>query len=162
MRLSGQEMRAIYDQTVVVRQPRYGIVKGYHELPYVCIGESFESGYNTTRVKGTIQVSPRFVIRPEQYGPSYEDIFGEDNVDNALTGRLFGFMGFHDRPVECTSENLEVKHVDANVDRVLGETLDELERQEDITTGVLISPNAQYYPVSIEKFISTILDDEFM
>ena len=44
----------------------------------------------------------------------------------------------------------------------ISETLDELERQEDITTGVLISPNAQYYPVSIEKFISTILDDEFM
>ena len=161
MSLSGQEMRAIYDQTVVVRRPRYGIVTGYHELPYVCIGESFETGFNTTRVKGKVQVSPRFVLRPPQYGPSYEEIFGEENIDNALMGRIFGFMGFQDRPVEFTSEYLDVKHVDANVDRVLNETLDELERHEDITTGVLISPNAQYYPVSIEKFISTILDDEF-
>ncbi|PCJ63825.1 MAG: hypothetical protein COA73_04865 [Candidatus Hydrogenedentota bacterium] len=161
MSLSGSDMRALYDQTVVVRRPRYGIVTGYHELPYVCIGESFESGYKTTCVRGKVHVSPRFIIRPAQYESSYDDIFGEDNVDSSLAGRIFGFMGFQGKPVECTSEYLEVKHVEHSVDRVLNETLDELERQEDITTGVVISPNAQYYPVSIEKFISSILDDEF-
>jgi hypothetical protein len=161
MDLSSADMRALYDQTVVVRRPRYGIVSGYHELPYVCIGEAMEPGFRTTRVKGTIQVSPRFVIRPAHFEPSYDEIFGEDNVDAALAGRMFGFMGFQGKPVECRSENLSVNHMDHSVDRVLSETLDELERYEDITTGVVISPNTQYYPVSIEKFISSILEDEF-
>ena len=154
-------MRALFDQTVVVRRPRYGIVTGYHELPYVCLGESSESGFTTTQVKGKIQVSPRFVIRPAHYEPSYEEIFGEDNVDLALVGRIFGFMGFQGRPVQCKSEHLEIDHLNSSVDRVLGETLDNLERHEDITTGVIISPNARYYPISIERFISSVLEDEF-
>lgn len=161
MSLDAHEMRAIFDNTVVVRRPRYGIVKGYHELPYVCLGEAIVSGYTTTKVRGKVMVSPQFVIRPQHYGPSYEEIFGEEYVDMDLTGRMFGFMGFRDKPVECKSEFLEVEHVTQSIDNALSETLDELERHEDITTGVMICPNAQYYPVSIERFITCILDDEF-
>lgn len=161
MPISSDDMREIFRQTVVVRRPTYGIVTGYHELPYVCLGKSIESGTKTTRVKGKVHVSPRFVIRPSHFEPSYEEIFGEDNVDAELAGRVFGFMGFRDRPVECKSEYLEVRHLDASVDRVLSETMDELDRAEDITTGVIITPNARYYPVSVECFISSVLDDEF-
>jgi len=39
--------------------------------------------------------------------------------------------------------------------------LDELERKEDIETGVIASPDVRYFPVSIEKFIFSILKDEF-
>lgn len=161
MSLDPQEMRAIFDNTVVVRRPRYGIVKGYHELPYVCLGESYESGYASTRVRGKVLVSPQFIVRPSMYGPKYEEIFGPEHVDSDLTGRLFGFMGFRDRPVECKSEYLEVDHRNCSIDHLLSETLDELKRHEDITSGVVVCPNAQYYPVSIERFISEILDDEF-
>lgn len=161
MGLSAHEMRELFDQTVVVRQPRFGIVSGYHELPYVCLGQSVEPGHSTMQVKGRVQVSPRFVIRPPHFEPSYEDIFGEDQVDSALVGRMFGVLGFQGRPVECKSEYLELKHLDAPVDRVLNETLDLLERNEDITTGVIISPDARYYLVSVERFISSVLDDEF-
>ncbi|MDQ1257926.1 MAG: hypothetical protein QG656_2534 [Candidatus Hydrogenedentes bacterium] len=161
MGLNAEEMRQIYQSTEIVRRPTYGIISGYHELPYVCVGASFEPGRQTTEVRGKIQVSPRFVIRPSHYEPSYGEVFGEDNVDLSLAGRLFGFLGFRARPVECKSEHLEVKHVDASVDRVLSGVLDELERFEDITTGVIVTPNSRYYPVSIERFISTILEDEF-
>lgn len=161
MGLSPEEMREIFERTEIVRRPTYGIVSGYHELPYVCLGASFERGHQTTEVRGKVHVSPRFVIRPSRYEPSYEDIFGEGNVDTALAGRVFGFLGFRSRPVECKSDHLEVKHCGASVARVLADTLDELERREDITTGVIITPNSHYYPVSIERFISTILDDEF-
>ena len=158
---SPQEMHAIYQATTIVRKPTYGIVSGYHELPYVCIGASFENGDHTTRVKGTVQVSPRFVIRPEQYAPSYDEVFGEDNVDEDLVGRVFGFFGFRDRPVECSSEHLELKHLEQTVDQVLSESLHDLDRREDISTGVIITPDSRYYPVSIERFISTLLKDEF-
>ena len=161
MGLNPQQMREIFDQTVVVRRPRFGIVSGYHELPYICLSESIESGYTTTRVKGRVQVSPRFVIRPQQLEPSYEEIFGEENVDSALVGRMFGVLGFRHHPVECKSEHLELTHLDSSVERVLNETLDHLERHEDITTGVIIAPDTRYYLVSIERFISSVLEDEF-
>lgn len=159
--LSNDEMRDIYQRTRIVRRPTYGIISGYHELPYVCLGTSFEPSRSTTHVRGKVHVSPRFLIRPAHLEPSYSEIFGEDNVDAALMGRVFGFLGFRGRPVECKSEHLELKHLDADVDRVLGEVLDELERYEDITTGVIITPNSRYYPVSVERFIATILEDEF-
>lgn len=155
------EMREIYQQTVIVKSPRYGIVTGYHELPYVCLGQSIEPGHVTMMVKGRVHVSPKFVIRPSHYDPSYEEIFGNENVDEALYGRVFGFMGFRDKPVECKSDFLEVKHLDVSIDQQLNRTLDELERYEDITTGVIITPNTQYFPVSVERFISTVLEDEF-
>ena len=129
MSLSGSEMRAIFDETVVVRRPTYGIISGYHELPYVCLGESNSPGYRTTEIRGKVQVSPKFVVTPPQFGPSYAEIFGEDHVDAQLTGRVFGFLGFRERPVECKSEYLELKHLVASVDRVLSGVLDELERK---------------------------------
>jgi hypothetical protein len=161
MALSAEEMRNIYRSTVIVRRPTHGIVKGYHELPYVCLGASSEVGFETTRVKGVVQVSPQFLIRPDHYAANYEDIFGEDHVDGVLAGRVFGFLGFPRKPVECKSERLELKHLDASVDEVLSESLEELERYEDITTGVIITPNSQYFPVSIERFISSVIEDEF-
>lgn len=158
---SSDEMREIYLRTKIVKRPTHGIVTGYHELPYVCLGKQWETEDGTVRVRGTVHVSPRFVIRPSQYEPSYEEIFGAENVDAALTGRLFGFLGFRGKPVECTSDQLEVKKLEAHLDRVLAETLDDLERYEDISTGVIITPNSRFFPVSIERFIASVLDDEF-
>lgn len=155
------EMRDIYQRTRIIRRPTYGIISGYHELPYVCLGAGLEAAAQTTCVRGKIMVSPRFLITPADYGPTYRDIFGDDEVDVELTGRMFGFLGFKGKPVECTSEYLHVTHENASIDRVLGDTLDHLERMEDITTGVVITPDSRYFPVSIERFIASILDDEF-
>ena len=161
MSLSGRQMHEIYNQTVVVRRPTYGIVSGYHELPYVCIGQSLEPRFRTTEVRGRIHVSPRFVIRPPHMEPSYEDVFGQENVDGELSGRIFGFFGFRGKPVECKSEYLEVSHCDLPVESALDRTMDQLARQEDLTTGVIITPDARYYPVSLERFISSVIEDEF-
>jgi hypothetical protein len=166
MTLSPDDMRELFQQTVIVRKPTFGIVRGYHELPYVCIGEAVDSAARTTRVSGRIQVSPQFIIKPSHYQNSYEDIFGDDvfggeEADRTLAGRVFGFLGFPGRPVECSSGHLEVEGLDKTVDQTLSESLDKLERLEDITTGVIITPNSRYYPVSIERFITSVLDDEF-
>ncbi|HIJ65625.1 MAG TPA: hypothetical protein HPP77_06685 [Candidatus Hydrogenedentes bacterium] len=161
MALSSDEMREIFERTEILRRPTYGIISGYHELPYVCLGASFEPDRQTTEVRGKVHVSPRFVIRPSHCEPRYEEIFGEENTDKGLTGRIFGFLGFRGRPIECKSEYIQVCHVSADVDHVLQGVLDELERKEDITTGVILTPNSRYYPVSIERFISSIVEDEF-
>lgn len=156
-----ENLRAIFDQTRIIRKPTYGIISGYHELPYICLGASTEDSYKTMRVRGKVQVSPRFIIRPQHCEPSYGDIFGEENIDSTLVGRVFGFLGFRGKPVECKSDSLEVSQLGSAVDDVLSDTLDELERFEDITTGVIITPNSRYYPVSLERFISSIVEEEF-
>ncbi len=161
MGLSPDEMRSIFQRTTIIRRPTFGIVSGYHELPYVCLGRSCEQGYATTKVRGKVHVSPQFIIRPEQYAPTYGEVFGEENVDTALAGRIFGFLGFRSKPVECKSDHLDVSHLSVSVDRALAEALDELERREDITTGVIITPDSRYYVLSIERFISSIVEDEF-
>ncbi len=159
--LTNREMREIFEQTRVVRRPRYGIISGYHELPYICLGRGVDLDKETTEIRGKIHVSPRFVIRPAYLEPSYRDIFGEENMDRELAGRIFGFLGFREKPVECKSEYLQVRHLDENVEDVLGKVLDEMERMEDIVTGVIVTPASRYYPISIERFIASILEDEF-
>lgn len=154
-------MRDIFARTEVVRRPTYGIVSGYHELPYICLGESCEEGYATTEVRGKVHVSPQFIIKPQHYASTYGEVFGEENVDLALAGRVFGFLGFRRKPVECKSEHLQVRHLNASIDSALACVIEELERWEDITTGVIVTPNSRYYLVSIERFISSVLEDEF-
>ena len=161
MGLSSDEMRDLFRRTEVIRKPTFGIVSGYHELPYVCIGPPIEAWAQSTRVKGVVHVSPRFVIRPAHCEPRYEDVFGEENVDVALAGRLFGFLGFRGRPVECSLDHLDVTQCDETVDRMLSKVLDGLAREEDITTGVIVAPDSRYYPVSVERFIASVLEDEF-
>lgn len=161
MPLDSEDIREIYLRTRIIRKPTYGIVRGYHELPYVCLGQSTETGQRTVVIRGRIHVSPQFIIRPSHYKSSYDEVFGDDATDTALCGRIFGFMGFPRRPVECKSEHLEVTHLDTPLEDALSNVLDKMERMEDITTGVILTPDSRYYPVSIERFIAGILDEEF-
>ena len=146
MPLGSDEMRSIFKGTVIVRKPTYGIVSGYHELPYICLGKSLSAATGTTQVKGKVHVSPRFVIRPSHYEPSYGEIFGEDNVDVGIAGRVFGFLGFRNKAVECNSEYLEVRHLDASIDDLLGRNLDELERRR-YGTGLQATVTQHFQPV---------------
>jgi hypothetical protein len=154
-------LAAVYRGTHVLRKPTYGIVSGYHELPYVCLGEDREHGSGTLDVRGKVLVSPRFVLRPSHYQERYGDIFGEEHLDHEIAGRVFGFLGFRGRPVECTSEHLTVRHVEGPVDQLVDQVADEMDRMEDITTGLLVTPDSRYFPVSIERFIASVLEDEF-
>lgn len=161
MALSPQQMRAIYENTHVVRRPTYGIITGYHELPYFCLGQDHDRGTGTVRVRGKIQVSPRFIIRPAHLSPRYEEIFGSENVDLEIAGRFFGFLGFPDKPVEIKSEEFELTHLPENLDEAVNNVLDQMARHEDIRSGVIVTPDSRYFPVSVERFIASILDDEF-
>ncbi|HQM99603.1 MAG TPA: hypothetical protein PLL36_00930 [Candidatus Hydrogenedentes bacterium] len=162
MELSRREMKDIFDRTIIVRRPTHGIIKGYHELPYICVGNALDQQAGSMRVRGKIQVSPQFVIKPKHYQSKYGEIFGEDGVDVALAGRIFGFLGFPEKPVECSMEQLELSHVPNTLDGLVNASLDELERKEDIKTGVIITPESRYYQISLERFIAHILEDEFL
>jgi len=59
-------------------------------------------------------------------------------------------------------EQLELSHVSNTLDGLVNASLDELERKEDIKTGVIITPQSRYYQISLERFIAHILEDEFL
>ena len=153
--------REIFEETEILKRPITGIVAGYHLLPYILLGRSYETGENVIEIRGKINVSPKFVISPEQLGPTYGDLFGEDGLDESIVGRIFAFQYLKKHQVNIESEDFMVKNIEKGLDSVLASVLDELERKEIINTGVIVTPNIRFYPVSIEKFILKMLDREF-
>ena len=153
-------MQHIFDETRIVKRPTHGIVTGYHRLPYILLGESKERHDRSLEIRGRINVSPRFVWHPNYPGIKYEEMFGEDNIEPALVGRVFGFLAFRGKPVNFESEYLKVKEKEMRTERLIEAVLDELERKEDIETGVVQTPDVRFFPVSIERFIASIVGEE--
>jgi hypothetical protein len=153
-------LRHVFDETQVVRKPLRGIVTGYHVLPYILVGPEPEQPEHSVEVRGRIRVSPRLVLRPGWDGPTYGDVFAErELMDRALLARVFSFR--YAPRVTLESEDLKIRRQHTNPPLQLERVLDELGRQELIDTGVIMSPDVRYYPVSLDRFIREILDQEF-
>jgi hypothetical protein len=153
-------LQHVFRETHIVKKPTHGIVAGYHRLPYILLGESRERHDRSLEIRGQINVSPRFVWHPDYPGARYEEMFGEDNIEPALVGRVFGFLALRGKPVNLESEYLKVNEKELNTDQLIEVVLDELERKEDIETGVVQSPDVRFFPVSIERFIAAIIGEE--
>jgi len=153
-------MQHIFRETRIIKTPTYGIVTGYHRLPYILLGGSKERRDRSLEIRGQINVSPRFIWHPDYPGVKYGEMFGEDYIEPALVGRVFGFLGFRGKPVNFESEYLKIKEKQMRAERLIEVVLDELERKEDIETGVLHTPDVQFYPVSVERFIASIVSEE--
>jgi hypothetical protein len=153
-------LRHVFEQTEVVRKPLRGIVTGYHVLPYVLVGGEPERETHSVEVRGRIRVSPRLVIPIGSDGPTYGDLFGDrDLMDRRLVARVFSFR--YAGRVSLESEDLTIRRHEREVRAQLDLVIDELARRELIDTAVIASPNARFYPVSLDRFIREILDQEF-
>jgi hypothetical protein len=153
-------LQHVFQETHIIKKPTHGIVVGYHRLPYILLGESRERHDRSLEVRGQINVSPRLVWHPDYHGLKYEELFGEENIEPALVGRVFGFLALRGKPVNFESEYFKVKEMEMNSDQLIDAVLDELERKEDIETGVVHSPDVRFFPVSIERFIASIVGEE--
>lgn len=153
-------LKHLYDDTQIIRRPTFGIHSGYHDLPYILLGESHNPGYRTTEIRGRVIVSPKLIVRPGDHAPAYGDVFSPDTMDAEIVGRLFAFK-FHKQPVNLELEDFSRKDLEYALPDAVNRVLDELERREIINTGVIRSPHVNYYPVSVDKFITSILDQEF-
>jgi hypothetical protein len=92
--------------------------------------------------------------------PTYGDVFSErELMHRALVARIFSFK--YAPKVLLESEDLRIQRQDREPQAHLELVLDELVRREVINTGVIRSPDVRYYPVSIDRFIREILDQEF-
>lgn len=153
--------REIFEETEILRKPTTGFVAGYHVLPYILLGRSLREADNVVEIRGKINVSPKFVISPEHLGPTYGELFGSEEIDEAIVGRIFAFAYLKKHQVNIQSDELAVTKIEKGLESAIASVLDELERKEIINTGVIITPNIRFYPISIEKLILKILDCEF-
>ncbi|MBI4637475.1 MAG: hypothetical protein HY727_14100 [Candidatus Rokubacteria bacterium] len=153
-------LRHVFDETRIVRRPLSGIIAGYHVLPYILVGAEREHPSRAVEVRGRIRVSPRLVVTPGRDGPTYGELFGEREVmDQRLVARVFSFH--YASRLSLESEELKIQRQERDTDGHLERVLEELARREVINTGVILSPDVRFYPVSIDRFIREILDQEF-
>jgi hypothetical protein len=153
-------LRTVFSGTEIVRKPMTGIITGYHVLPYILVAPEHDRPAHAVEVRGRIKVSPRLVIAPGRDGPTYGELFGErELMDHRLIARVFSFR--YASRVQLESEDLAIRRHEHEPTRQLERVLDELARREVIDTGVIVSPDARFYPVSLDRFIREILDQEF-
>ena len=153
--------KEIFDETEILKKPTTGFVAGYHNLPYILLGRSHESEREIVEIRGKISVSPKFIISPEHLGPTDGEMFGAEELDESIVGRIFAFPYLKKQQVDIQSEELTVTNLNREMESVIAAVFDELERKEIINTGVVVTPNIRFYPISIEKLILKILDREF-
>jgi len=155
-----ERLRYVFDETRIVRRPLTGIIAGYHVLPYILIGAEHGHPGRSVEVRGRIKVSPRLVITPGRDGPTYGELFGErDLMHHTLVARVFSFR--YASRLQLESEELKIRRQDRDPESQLERVLEELAQREVINTGVIVSPDVRFYPVSIDRFIREILDLEF-
>ena len=153
-------LRHVFEQTEVVRKPLTGIITGYHVLPYILVGAEPEHPGHSVEVRGRIRVSPRLVLAAGGDGPTYGEVFGETELmDRRLVARVFSFR--YAPRVALESEDLRIRRQERDAHGHLERVLEELQQREVINTGVIASPDARFYPVSLDRFIREILDQEF-
>lgn len=153
--------REIFDETEILKKPTTGFLAGYHNLPYILLGRSVERESEVVEIRGKISVSPKFVISPEHLGPTYGELFGTEGIDEKIVGRIFAFPYLKKQQVNFESESLTITNRERGMESVVASVFDELERKEIINTGVIVTPNIRFYPISLEKLILKILDREF-
>lgn len=153
-------LRHVFDETRVVRKPMSGIITGYHVLPYILVGPEHDHPNRSVEVRGRIRVSPRLILTPGRDRPTYGELFGErELMDQRLIARVFSFR--YASRVALESEDLKIRRQERDTSGHLERVLDELTQREIINTGVIVSPDVRFYPVSVDRFIREILDQEF-
>jgi hypothetical protein len=155
-------LKRVFEDTQVLRKPITGIVTGYHVLPYILVGPDEEQEQRSVEIRGRIRVSPRLILSPRHLGQTYGELFDDPELmDRTLVGRIFSFLYSAKHNVRLESEELRIIKAERDARSQIERALDELMQREILDTGVILSPDVKFYPVSIERFIAEILDREF-
>jgi hypothetical protein len=155
-------LKRVFEDTQVLRKPITGILTGYHVLPYILVGPDEERTQQSIEIRGTIRVSPRLVLSPRHLGQTYGELFNDPELmEKTLVGRVFTFLYATRQNVQLESDDLRIIRAERDPRAQIERALDDLMREEVLNTGVILSPDVKFYPVSIERFITEILDREF-
>ena len=163
-----ERLRSIYQRTDIKRSPMTGIVSGYHTLPFTLIGPNDETDMSdqnmgSIKLTGKISVSPKLVIPVTPQDERFADIFPEIEpfMDPGLVSRVFSFSLGYRKNMRIRNENLAVEAFPNPDGELMDKVLDELSRGEIHNMGVIWCPAPRFYPVSLERFIISVLDREF-
>lgn len=157
-----EHLKSIFEKTQVLRKPISGIISGYHTLPYILAGPVATGSERAIEIRGKIRVSPRHVFTPNAIQQTYGDVFEEtEHMDTALVGRVFSFLYSSRSQIQLENDELKIQKVNTDPKSLLNRAMDELARREIIDTGIILAPDAKFYPVSLERYIYEILDQEF-
>jgi hypothetical protein len=162
------EFRKVFQDTRIARSPITGFVTGYHTLPFTLIGPNDEEEGSdpalagSLKLTGKISVSPKLVMTLNPNDERFAEIFPEETpfMDKRLVSRVFGFSAAYRRNHRIRNEHLSVEAVGIPDQELLDKVLDELNRGEVIHMGVIWCPAPRFYPISLEKFIVSVLERE--
>lgn len=154
-------LKEVYHKTTVLRKPITGIISGYHQLQYILVAPHSQNSDHTVEINGKINVSPKFIISPMALKETFGDVFDPETFDNNLEGRFFSFGYAQNNNVKIQNEYFKITNYEDKPQEHLDRVHDQLMQQENTSTGLIFSPVFQYYPVSIDRFLSEILDREF-
>lgn len=163
-------LKHIYKMTDVKRIPITGIVAGYHTLPFTLVGPNDETEAQATaarhgslKLTGKISVSPKLLLSLSQQDESFSEIFPEAEpfMDRSIVGRIFSFSTAYKKSYRIRNEHLLVEAFPDSDQELLDRVLNEMSRAEVINMGVIWCPQPRFYPISLERFIASVLEREF-
>lgn len=154
-------LQEIYHKTDILRRPISGFVSGYHQLPYILVAPNDENPAHTVEINGKINVSPKFIISPQMLAETFGEVFDPETFDQDIQGRVFSFAYSRNKQLKVESEYFKVQNFEEKPEEHLNRVNDSLMAQENTRTGLIFGPRFQYYPVSLDRFISEIVDREF-
>ncbi len=168
MQLDPQQLKEIFDQTDIRKVPLTGIVAGYHTLPFTLVGpnDDSEAGEGTggsLKLTGKITVSPKLILSVSREDERFAEIFREDEpfMDKSITGRVFSFStAFRNKNLKVRNEYLNVEELGESAGQVIETVLNDMARAEIINMGVIWCPVPRFYPISLERFILSVLERE--
>ena len=168
-----ERLKRIYAMTAVKRVPITGIVSGYHTLPFTLVGPNDERDDSTEKpgslkLTGKISVSPKLVMSINPDDERFAEIFPESEpfMDRSIVSRVFAFSApvlsaAFRRNHRIRNEHLTVEEFTEPDQDLLERVLNEMARAEVINMGVIWCPQPRFYPISLERFIVSVLDKEF-
>ena len=81
-------------------------------------------------------------------------------MDKRIVQRSFSFAIANIKDMDIHNHSFKVTFSKQSTENSLQDCLDNLERKEEVKTAVISSPNPRFYPISLEKFIISILNKE--
>jgi hypothetical protein len=162
-----ERLKHIYKTTDVRRLPITGIVAGYHTLPFTLVGPNDESDASeasgSLKLTGKIMVSPKLLVSLSPQDERFADMFPEAEpfMDKSLVARMFSFSTAYKKNYRIRNEHLTVEEFPDGDRELLERVLNEMARAEIINMGVIWCPQPRFYPISLERFIASVLDKEF-
>jgi hypothetical protein len=162
-------LKNIYKTTDIRRIPITGIVAGYHTLPFTLVGPNDEADESSSKppgslkLTGKITVSPKLLLTLSSQDERFADMFPEAEpfMDKSIVGRVFSFSTASKKNYRIRNENLHVEEFPGDAHELLANVLNELSRAEIINMGVIWCPEPRFYPISLERFIVSVLEREF-